>query len=125
MNLDILETAGINTSELMQTLMGNEEILKIVLDKFLADKNFGELERLFSLGDSDMDYESIELYAHTLKGASATLEMTYLQSCLQTLVDDVRTGKYDRLKEDFIAVSSKYYSMRDAILEWKVTEGII
>lgn len=125
MNLDILETAGINTSELMQTLMGNEEILKVVLDKFLADKNFGELERLFSLGDSDMDYESIELYAHTLKGASATLEMSYLQSCLQTLVDDVRTGKYDRLKEAFIAVSSEYYSTRDAILEWKVTEGII
>lgn len=125
MNLDILETAGINTSELMQTLMGNEEILKVVLDKFLADKNFGELERLFSLEDSDIDYESIELYAHTLKGASATLEMTSLHRCLQTLVDNIRTEKYDGLRDDFMAVSSEYYSMRDAILEWKVTEGII
>ena len=122
MKLDILEAAGINTSELMQTLMDNEDVLKIVLDKFLADKNFSELESRLIGEESDMDYNAIELYAHTLKGATGTLEMTYLQSCLQTLVDDVRAGRYDKLKDDFKVVANEYNSVTRAILEWKATE---
>ncbi|MBE5927314.1 MAG: Hpt domain-containing protein [Lachnospiraceae bacterium] len=124
MDLKKLEAAGINTSELMQTLMDSEDVLKVVLDKFLEDKNFSELERIFSNDGVDIDYKAVELYAHTLKGASGTLEMTCLQSCLQALVDDVRAGRYDKLKEDFILVSVEYNSIIKAILDWKATEEI-
>ena len=124
MNLSILENAGINTSELMHTLLENEDVLKTVLDKFLSDKNYKELERLFSSDQSDMDYKAVELYAHTLKGASATLEMSELHICLQGLVDDVRTGKYNKLKEDFAIVTAEYNKVRNAILEWKTVEEV-
>lgn len=124
MNLSILENAGINTSELMHTLLENEDVLKTVLDKFLSDKNYKELERLFSSDQSDMDYKAVELYAHTLKGASATLEMSELHICLQGLVDDVRTGKYNKLKEDFAIVTAEYNKVRNAILEWKKVEEV-
>ena len=124
MNLSILENAGINTSELMHTLLDNEDVLKAVLDKFLADKNYNELKRLFSCEQSDMDYKAVELYAHTLKGASATLEMSELHICLQGLVDDVRAGKYDKLKKDFEVVTVEYNKIREAILEWKKVEEV-
>ena len=124
MNLGILRNAGINTFELMHTLMNNQDILITVLNKFLTDKNYEELKKAFSNDNAKLDYKAIEVYAHTLKGTSATLEMTELHLSLQKLVDDVRTEKYSMLKEDFENVTVEYDKIINAILEWKVAEEI-
>lgn len=124
MNLDILRGAGIDTEELMNTLMDNEDVLVIVLNKFLLDKNYERLEQSFSSKDENMDYKAIELYSHTLKGTTATLEMTNLHLCLAKLVENVRTGKYSGLRDDFDNVKLEYNKIIDAILKWKVVEEI-
>ena len=124
MNLGILRSAGIDTFELMHTLMDNRDILITVLNKFLEDNNYSELKKVFDCEDKDLDYEAIEKYSHTLKGTSATLAMTELHICLQKLVDNVRNQKYNYLREDFANVTIEYEKLTKAIMEWKVSEEI-
>lgn len=81
-----------NTLE--ERFMGSEALYVRFLKKLLADTNYGQLKEALLSGD----VKAIELKAHTLKGACATLGLTELSDKFGHVVAMVRGGETDEAK---------------------------
>ena len=82
MDVKALKAAGIDVDDALKRFMGNENLLKRMLSKFLADTTFTQLKS----ATEEKDHEKMFRCAHTLKGISGNLSLTnlYKISCEQT-----------------------------------------
>lgn len=76
---------------LEERFMGSEALYVRFLKKLLADANYGQLKEALLRGD----VKGIEMKAHALKGACATLGLTELSDKFGHLVAMVRNGETD------------------------------
>lgn len=67
---------------------GDEELLRQLLDMFLADQSYRLLTEALDAGDTAAAFSA----AHSLKGSSGMLGMTRLQAVLSEMTELLRTG---------------------------------
>ena len=90
-----LENAGHKISEMVGRFAGNEMICITLVKKFPKDPNFELYVKQVRSGD----YEEAEKSVHTLKGVSSNLGLTKITEITQLILNDIRAGQYDNLKE--------------------------
>lgn len=92
-DLERITGADVATT-LEERFMGSEALYVRFLKKLLTDANYGQLKEALLSGD----IKGIELKAHTLKGACATLGLTELSDKFGNVVAMVRGGETDEAK---------------------------
>ncbi len=109
-----LTLAGIDVDELLARLMNNSSLVKILLKKFLEDKNF---EHLLSAVES-RDPKGVEAHSHALKGMCANLSIHSLFSLFDEQVRLVRTGEYESAYAMIGEIKKQLESARKHISLW-------
>lgn len=95
---DLEQITGADVANtLEERFMGSEALYVRFLKKLLVDANFGQMKEALLSGD----IKGIELKAHTLKGACATLGLTELSDKFGHVVAMVRNGETDTEKLSF------------------------
>lgn len=90
---------------------GNEGLFRRFLLRFPADGTFAKLQAAQASGD----LPGIETSAHTLKGVSANLGLSSLQSACDALVQAVRNGAVDQIPALYETVEVRYQEIIAAL----------
>lgn len=82
LNAEILVHGGVDFNQGVARFLDDRELYESVLVAFLDDKTFSDADAAFAR----RDYEALYIAAHTLKGASGTMDMTelYKAACEMT-----------------------------------------
>lgn len=80
--------AGIDVDTALERFMGNENLLKRMLKKFVADGTFDALSEAVANGDTAAALTA----SHTLKGVSGNLSLSTLYELTAKQVDLYRAG---------------------------------
>ena len=94
MTPEIKETLNSLQVDLEKTLprfLNKEDFYIKMLKRFLADDNFEKLKESLQ----SAEYEEVFRYAHSLKGLSANLGLSYLYEAVAALTDSVRNEPFD------------------------------
>ncbi len=109
-----LELAGIDIADLMKRLMQNASLVKILVKKFLEDKNYLLLLEAFEQGDM----RSAESASHTLKGICGNLSLKSLFALFQEQVNLIRTDESQKAADMMPKISEEYEKTVSHIKEW-------
>ena len=89
--LDILESLGADYQEIMERFLENEDFYLKLLEKFSKKPDIYEIEAAL---DKE-DFEGAFRLAHSIKGGSANMGLTYLSEAMVELTDALRNPPYD------------------------------
>ncbi len=92
--LDILESLGADYQEIMERFLENEDFYLKLLEKFSKKPDIYEIEAAL---DKE-DFEGAFRLAHSIKGGSANMGLTYLSEAMVELTDALRNPPYDMEK---------------------------
>lgn len=92
--LDILESLGADYQEIMERFLENEDFYLKLLEKFSKKPDIYEIEAVL---DKE-DFEGAFRLAHSIKGGSANMGLTYLSEAMVELTDALRNPPYDMEK---------------------------
>lgn len=106
-----LRYVGVNTDEALTRLVRNERVYESVLNNFLLDTNFEELEKSIAI----KDYSKAIFSAHTLKGISGNLGMEILFRTLDELLKKIDDNDFVDVDKIFLQISSGYHSIYSII----------
>ncbi len=67
---------------------GDEELLRSLLDMFLADANYAQLMSALDAGNAQLGFQA----AHSLKGSSGMLGLTGLFEAMKSITEPLRHG---------------------------------
>lgn len=84
-----LALAGIDLQDLMQRLMGNTTLVRVVIKKFVADPTYQKLLDAMDAGDM----KGAEMACHSLKGMCGNLSLKELFELFQEQLKYFRTGE--------------------------------
>lgn len=84
--------------------MGNEAMYRRFLLKFIDDESYGRLVGAMEAGDAKAAFEA----AHTLKGTSATLELTAVAQAVEPLVELLRAGDVEAARGAMSPLEAAY-----------------
>lgn len=97
--------AGVaNYDAAVERFMGNEAMYARFLGKFVDDENYGKLVSALDAGDAKAAFEA----AHTLKGTSATLELTGVAQAADPVVESLRAGDVESARAAFPPLEAAY-----------------
>ena len=114
MDQDKYQAAGIDFARGLERFMGNTELYKKFLTKFLYDGSFAEFCVGIEMGDMSMAENAV----HTLKGTAGNLSLTRLFSAADDMVHALREGKSGEDVTDLVQkVNKAYQAACDAIRE--------
>ena len=109
---EILVAVGVNYDKGLERFMGNTDLYRKFLGKFLYDSSFEEFNTALSAGH----LEEAEKAVHTLKGTSGNLSLETLYKAADATVQAIRQNKeraeIDKLAED---VRTHYQEVCDGI----------
>lgn len=88
-----LEESGADVQGTLRRFMGNEKMYLKFLKMFPADANYQNLGANLEAGN----YEEAFKCAHTLKGVSANLGLTPVQTAVSGLVEELRSKKNEEV----------------------------
>lgn len=108
---EALRAAGVNIEGALQRLMNNEGLYVRLLGKFKADTNYQGLKDAVE----EENYEAAFEYAHALKGVSGNLGLDSLMDADVVMVEKLRSGNYEGLKEDMEALSVIYHNIMEIV----------
>ncbi len=89
-DLELIQ-AGIDMDDLLNRLMGNKALIRILVRKFLEDKNHETLLAAMDAGD----LTAAEHACHTLKGMCGNMSLTRLFELYMTQLTHFRQGNPD------------------------------
>ncbi len=113
-NYEKLVQAGINIDTLMNRLMGNTSLIKLLVSKFTADRNFADLSEAFDAGDM----QAAERASHTLKGMCGNMSLDALFALFTEQVNLIRTGEGHRAAAMMPEISVAYERAVTCMCEW-------
>lgn len=115
MDFGLLQTVGVDEKEVLSRFMGNEDLYRRILKKFLEDKSYQELKTSWEGEDYDMAFRA----AHTLKGVSANLGLGQIRELSSVITDQLRPGhtRDDSLLQDKMIELSKQYEEAQKVIE--------
>lgn len=97
--------AGVaNYDAAVERFMGSEAMYTRFLSKFVDDENYGKFVSALDAGDAKAAFEA----AHTLKGTSATLELTGVAQAVDPVVESLRTGDVESARAAFLPLEAAY-----------------
>lgn len=108
---EALQAAGVNMEGAMKRLMNNEGLYERLLVKFQSDGNYAGLQKALE----EERYEDAFHCAHTLKGVAGNLGMDKLMNADIVVVEKLRAGNYDGVKQDMEAVKEAYEQLMEII----------
>lgn len=88
----------------VERFMGSEAMYVRFLGKFVNDESYGKLVAAMDAGDAKSAFEA----AHTLKGTSATLELTDVARATGPVVESLRAGDVEAARTVFPPLRSAY-----------------
>lgn len=86
-----LREFGVDVTGVLQRFVGNGELFKKFLFKFIDDANMEK----FKKDVEARDYESLVRTSHTLKGVTGNLGITPLYNIFSEMSDDLKNGVSD------------------------------
>lgn len=108
---EALQAAGVDVEGAMKRLMNNEGLFERLLIKFKADGNYEGMQKALE----EERYEDAFHYAHTLKGVAGNLGMDRLMNADIVVVEKLRAGNHDGVKEDMEAVTEAYTQLMEIL----------
>ncbi len=109
-----LTKAGINIDTLQNRLMGNSSLIKVFVNKFVADTNFKSLVAAFS----EKNMEKAEHASHTLKGMCGNMSLDELYALFTTQVNLIRAKECDEAEAMMGEISEAYTNAVTLMKEW-------
>lgn len=109
----LLEQAGIDLKSALDRFMGSEALYEKFLRKFLQDETYKRLEDSIDGGNANQAF----MYAHTLKGVAANLEINSLLDVLVPITNQLRSGNMDGISVQQQVLKSRYEKLCDIIRE--------
>ncbi len=88
---EILDSLQVDLEKTLPRFLNKEEFYIGMLKRFPADENYGKLKESLQSGE----YEEVFKHAHSLKGLSANLGLSYFYEAVAALTDSVRNGPFD------------------------------
>lgn len=79
---------GFDYAGAIERVSGDEELLRSLLDLFLADANYSELMSALAAHDAQRGFRA----AHSLKGSSGMLGLTGLFEAMKRITEPLRRG---------------------------------
>ncbi len=86
--IDNLTDYGCNVKEAMSRFLNNEAFYEKCFHKFVEDKSFNKLTEAVAAGDTRACFEA----AHDLKGTSANMGITPVNTLIVEIVEEFRKG---------------------------------
>ncbi len=114
MDYAILKSAGIDTDALISRLMGNEELIKKFMKKFLLDDNFKKLKKAVRQNNSADALTA----SHTLKGMCGNLSIMRLFELFSRQVELIRREKWEEAKAMMPQICEEYEHIENAVADW-------
>ena len=108
-----LTDAGINLDTAMQRFFDDEEMFFSFLNKFLDDDLLEKLGHFIDEGNVKDAFD----VAHTMKGVCANLSIDAINAVVNPMVDVLRKGSLEGLKEDYVKLKNVYAVVSKAIVE--------
>ncbi len=109
-----LTLAGIDMKELLDRLMQNAGLVKMLLGKFLEDGNYAALLAAVEQGDA----KAAEIASHTLKGMCGNLSLKKLFDLFSEQTNLIRSGKFDEAAAMMPEISADFESAASHIKAW-------
>lgn len=103
--------AGNDYDGALNRTAGDEELFLSLLDMFLNDKSWSELNAAMANGDAKAAFAA----AHSLKGSSGMLGMTRLFDAVRPLTEALRGGDIALAKVLFPAAEREYEAVTELI----------
>ena len=103
--------AGNDYDGALNRTAGDEELFLSLLDMFLNDKSWSELNAAMANGDAKAAFAA----AHSLKGSSGMLGMTRLFDAVHPLTEALRGGDIALAKVLFPAAEREYEDVTELI----------
>lgn len=103
--------AGNDYDGALNRTAGDEELFLSLLDMFLNDKSWSELNAAMANGDAKTAFAA----AHSLKGSSGMLGMTRLFDAVRPLTEALRGGDIALAKVLFPAAEREYEAVTELI----------
>ena len=88
----------------IERVAGDEELLRSLLDMFLADSNYAQLMSALDAGDAQLGFQA----AHSLKGSSGMLGMTGLFEAMKLITEPLRSGDAEKALQYRAEVEREY-----------------
>lgn len=108
-----LQRSGINYQDVYDRMMGNEELVKRFMLKFLEDKT---IESVIS-DYENQDMQELEKSSHTLKGISGNLSLKPLFEACAHMVNHIRLQQLNELDDDYRKLRKAYEETVEGIKE--------
>jgi HPt (histidine-containing phosphotransfer) domain-containing protein len=98
-------------NELTDLSGGNEDLIKVLLDKYLT--NSKEFIKKLKEDIKNNDTEKIQFAIHTLKGSSLSLGLTKLGEIFTDLNVRVKNGNFDGLEFEILNIEKLLVEVED------------
>ena len=113
MNRELLETAGIDVADGLHRFMNSEQMYVKYLNKFVENDQFAALKQEVEKDVIDCN-EAFER-AHALKGICANLSMAGMLDALNPIVEALRGGSDEGVREGMPELQRRYEQVISAI----------
>ncbi len=113
-NRQLLIAAGMDPEDLMKRLMGNGKLIRLFVEKFLADTNYEKLTAAMAAED----WAAAESASHTLKGMCGNLSLTTLYPLFTEQVRRLRAGERAEAAAMMPEIVAAYEITTNALRRW-------
>ena len=93
---------------LLQRLMNDDKILVSILNSF--NDNIGDVERKLEQSILARNFPDIQLHAHSIKGAAATVSAISTQGIAEIIEIAAKTEELEKIKKSFVILKSEITS---------------
>ncbi len=97
--------------EILDRMIGKEELLIKFLKKYTTDRSFEGLKNAVPTKDSEQIFRA----AHTLKGVASNLGLRPIVEVITPLVESARKGNIDGVDDDFEKINKAHNDIIDMI----------
>ncbi|MDR0918300.1 MAG: Hpt domain-containing protein [Oscillospiraceae bacterium] len=120
--LEDLEKIGTDVEGTLKRFSGAKELYIKFLQRLPENENFPKLEALVNTENEEYDYKNLEIVAHSLKGNTGNLGLTFLWNYLANIEKAGREKNPDKIKENFDKFYIEYKKVIDIINNCKIEE---
>lgn len=106
MDLEKLRIADIDVEDGLHRFMSNEQMFVKYLKKFIDNDQYQALK--MEIDRNPIDVKEAFERAHALKGICANLSMAGILTVLNPMVESLRAGSVEGVKENMIKLSAQY-----------------
>ncbi len=113
-NRQLLAEAGMDVDDLLKRLMGNGKLIRVFVEKFLADTNYEKLTAAIA----QRSWSEAESASHTLKGMCGNLSLTTLYPLFTEQVQYLRAEDTTKAAAMMPTITAAYTHTTTTLRAW-------